>query len=128
MRPSQAKALTRPLLAMLVCCAFSFGAIVTSAFAVDYHSNCVGHGFVSGSSPTDGSFFSRVETGCGTATRYCVIYTSGVFEGQDTAYSGSSCNLWSNSIGTLSECHSTSHTEFDGVFADHTHTPNNYCG
>jgi hypothetical protein len=115
------------LLALLA--AFSFGAIVRTAFAVDYHTTCVGHGFVSGSDPSDGSFFSRVETGCSSTYRTCDIYTGGVWQGgQTTPNSNTTCNAWSRDFGSLSECNSTAHVYNQGVFSAHVHTPNNYCG
>lgn len=117
-----------PLLILLaLSCAFSFGAIVKYAFAVDYHVTCVGHGFVSGSNPTDGSFFSRVESGCGSANRFCYIYVSGTFVG-GLGTGALACNAWSRDYGNYTECHATSHTELVGQFPEHTHKPVNWCG
>jgi len=63
--------MTPLLIGLALICAVSFGAIVRRAFADDYHTNCVGHGFVHGSSQTDGSFYSRVASGCGSGWRSC---------------------------------------------------------
>jgi hypothetical protein len=115
------------LLALLV--AFSFGAIVRVALAVDYHTTCVGHGFVSGGSQTDGSFFSRVETGCSSTYRECSLYTGGNLDGgTSTPDSGTTCNTWSRDFGTYSECDSTAHVSDPAAFSDHVHVPDNYCG
>ena len=113
---------------MLLACSFSFGAIVTVAFADHYHTTCVPHGFVHGDDTNDGSFFARVETGCGGATRRCGLYTYGGFDGDQTVGVTSLCNAWSRTFGaSYSECASTSHTWFSGVFADHVHKAHNYC-
>lgn len=108
--------------------AFSFGAMVTVAFAVSYHTTCVGHGFVEGSSQTDGSFFSRVETGCGSTYRRCEIYTDHIYRGaQITGDTGTTCNAWSRDFGTLTECASTARTYNAGVYSEHSHTAPNWC-
>lgn len=122
------KRLSRDLLLLCVFCAFSFGAIVHVALATSYHTTCVGHGFVSGSSQTDGSFFSRVEVGCGSTYRRCQIYTGGTHMATEVAYDSTTCNLWSNSIGSLSECNSSAHVYNQGVFSDHFHLAPNWCG
>jgi hypothetical protein len=120
---------TRPLLLLLVLCAFSFGAIVRMAFADSYHVTCVGHGFDAGASQTDGSFFARVETGCGSTYRHCALYTSGNWDGeQDTYDAGTTCNAWSRSFGAYSECASSAHVSDQGVFSEHTHVAPNWCG
>ncbi len=119
--------MTPLLIALALICAFSFGAIVKLAFADDYHVNCVGHGFVHGGSQTDGSFFSRVEAGCGSGWRSCDIYVSGSYVG-GLLVGASTCNAWSRSFGTFTECHATSHTEFPPYFGDHVHKASNWCG
>jgi len=124
---------TRPamplgVLLLLLVSAFSFGAITRLALAGHYHSNCVGHGFVHGSSTSDSSFFARVEHGCGTGTKRCAIYTWGSLRGDLTVGGTSTCNLWSHSLGTLSECGSTAHVYYAGVFSDHVHKAHNWCG
>lgn len=123
------RAVPRGVILLALVAAFSFGAIVRVAFAAAYHTACVGHGFVAGSSQTDGSFFSRVETGCSSTFRHCAIYTGGVYMAeQNTPDSTTTCNLWSRDLGTLSECNSTAHVSDSGVFSEHTHIPDNYCG
>ena len=67
--------LSRGIVLLVLLCAFSFGAIVKVALADSYHVTCVGHGFVEGGSQTDGSFFSRVDAGCGSTYRTCAIYS-----------------------------------------------------
>jgi hypothetical protein len=114
------------LLALL--CAFSFGAIVRVALADSYHTTCVGHGFVAGGSQTDGSFFSRIETGCGSTTRQCAIYSGGSYIGSQVATGGSMCNAWSRDFGNYTECASSAHVDNPGVFSDHVHTAPNWCG
>lgn len=119
--------LTGPLLVLALVAAFSFGAIVTIAFADDYHTNCVGHGYLHGSSQTDGSFFGRVELGCGTATRSCDLYVYGSFIGGVSVWNGT-CNVWSRNYGDYTECASTTHVEFQPYFNEHVHKASNWCG
>jgi hypothetical protein len=118
--------LTPTLLLMTLVCAFSFGAIVRLAFADDYHVTCVGHGFVHGSSQTDGSFFARVENGCGSGTRDCDIYVSGSYVGGLSV--GGYCSAWSNDYGAYTECHATAHLTFIPYFNEHVHKASNWCG
>jgi hypothetical protein len=121
--------LTRSLLVLLVVSAFSFGAIVKVAFAASYHTTCVGHGFVAGSSQTDGSFFSRVESGCSSSYRHCAIYSGGVYRGEENIYdTATTCNAWSRAVGDFQECASSAHVSDSGVFSEHTHTAPNWCG
>lgn len=119
--------LPRALVLLSLLCAFSFGAIVKVALASSYHTTCVGHGFVDGASPSDGSFFSRVEVGCGSTYRRCRIYTNGALQGTENAYNTTICNLWSNALGTLQECASSAHIYNEGVFSDHFHLAPNWC-
>src|SRR5215218_6015722 len=75
---------------------FVWGAAVKVALADHYHVACVGHGFVHGDSTTDGSFFARVEAGCGSSLRECELYTHGSFiGGSSVSGSTATCNLWS---------------------------------
>jgi hypothetical protein len=114
---------------LAVLCAFSFGAIVKVALADSYHVTCVGHGFESGGSQTDGSFFSRVETGCGSSYRQCAIYNSGTFIGsQTTPDPFTTCNAWSRDFGGYTECASSAHVSDPIAFSDHVHTAPNWCG
>jgi hypothetical protein len=114
------------LLALL--CAFSFGAIVKVALADSYHVTCVGHGFEAGSSGTDGSFFGRVEAGCGSTYRECTLYTYGALDGSQTVGGTTSmCNVWSRTYGNFVECASTTHVYDQGVFSDHIHLAPNWC-
>jgi hypothetical protein len=121
--------LTAPLLLLALVCSFSFGAIVRIAVADHYHITCVGHGFVHGDSPGDGSFFARVDGGCGSMLRKCDLYTSGSWDGGQTVTGPSAtCTAWSIEFGSFSECASTAHVESDGVFASHVHKAHNWCG
>jgi hypothetical protein len=121
--------LTTPLLLLVLVCSFSFGAIVRVAFAVSYHTTCVGHGFVHGNSTTDGSFYGRVEPGCGSTLRTCDLYTSGSFDGgQIVTGTTATCTAWSRDYGSFTECASTTHVESSGVFSEHVHLPTNWCG
>lgn len=114
---------------LAVVAAFGFGAIVRLAGADHYHSNCVGHGFVHGSSTTDGSFFSRVEAGCGSTYRRCAIYSNGSFRGDEVASnSTTTCNAWSSSFGNYVECLSHAEVYNAGVFSTHDHRAHNWCG
>ena len=117
-----------PLIVLTLCCSFAFAAVVTTAFADHYHVNCVGHGFVHGDNTTDGSFFARVEYGCGTGTRYCAIYNYGSFKGDQLVGGSTTCNLWSQSLGSYAECGSTAHVGYGGVFDTHVHKAHNWCG
>jgi hypothetical protein len=121
--------LTMPLLLLVLVCSFSFGALVRVAFAEHYHTNCVGHGFVHGDSLTDGSFYGRVEPGCGSRLRTCDLYTSGSFiGGQIVTGTTATCSAWSRSYGSFTECASTTHVASSGVFAEHVHLASNWCG
>jgi hypothetical protein len=116
------------LLLLALLCAFSFAAIVKVALAAEYHTACVGHGWVAGSSASDGSFFSRVENGCGSNARECMIYNWGVFIGsQFVGDTTSTCNAWSNSFGSYTECASFARLYDPAAFSEHNHTPDNYC-
>jgi hypothetical protein len=130
MRPVRASSRhSRVLVLLTLFCAFSFGAFVHVAFAASYHVTCVGHGFESGSSQTDGSFFSRVEAGCGSTYRHCAIYTAGGYVGaQDVFDSTTTCNAWSRDFGNYTECASSAHVADSGVFSDHIHLAPNWCG
>jgi hypothetical protein len=107
---------------------FLWGAVVKVALAEHYHVNCVGHGFVHGESTTDGSFFARVEAGCGSTFRRCDLYTNGSFIGGSSASGSLTCNLWSRSLGSYTECASTAHVYSAGLFSDHVHKAHNWCG
>lgn len=94
------------------------------AKAGHYHTNCVGHGMVHGSSTTDGSWFARVEAGCGNPGRKtCVVKSNGVAKYTTYIGSGSSamCNQWS--YGCCTEQTGSATVDFDGVFSSHTHYP-----
>lgn len=120
--------LTKPLLVLALLSAFCFAAIVRVALA-DYHVACVGHGFVNGSSTSDGSFFGRIEAGCGSTLRRCELYTYGSFDGSQTVTGTTAqCNAWSWDFGNYTECASTTHVYNQGVFSNHVHKSNNWCG
>jgi len=122
--------LTTPLLLLVLVCCFSFGAVVRAALAADnFHTTCVPHGFVHGNSFSDGSFFARVDPGCGSTLRRCDLYTWGSFVGGQTVTgSSATCNAWSSDFGTFTECASTAHLANSGVFSDHVHKAANWCG
>jgi hypothetical protein len=108
---------------------FSFGAIVRTAAANHYHTNCVGHGFVHGANTTDGSFFSRVETGCSSDYRRCSIYTNGTWRGEEiTPNLSTTCNAWSEAFGSYVECNAWARVYNPSVFSSHDHLAHNYCG
>jgi len=128
MTPSPRR-ISHGLIVLLLFCAFSFSAIVTIASADHYHTNCVDHGFVHGESTTDGSFFSRVYEGCGSTQRTCKIYSGGAWQGTQTVNSGTgTCNLWSQSLGSFTECASYAKVYSSGVFSEHDHLAHNWCG
>jgi hypothetical protein len=116
------------LVRLALLCAFSFGAIVTIARADSYHVTCVGHGFVEGGSQTDGSFFSRVETGCSSTYYFCAVKVSGSTVGGQEAYGTTTCNAWSRDYGDYTECHGSADVYDQGVFSEHIHTAPNWCG
>jgi hypothetical protein len=112
------------LLALL--CAASFGAIVRVAVAGDnFHApTCgIGHGFVSGSSATDGSFFSRMEPGCNSTERYCGVLAFGGEVGYVTTYGTTgTCNAWSRTWGNFDECTSGARVaSYPGIISMHDH-------
>jgi len=122
--------LTTPLLLLVLLCAFSFGALVRVALADHYHVACVAHGFVHGNYLTDGSFYGRVEPGCGSTLRTCDLYTSGSWIGGVTVTgTTATCTAWSIDFGrSFTECASTTHVESSGVFSKHVHKASNWCG
>jgi hypothetical protein len=126
---SRTSRLTVPLLVLLLACSFSFGAIIKTALAVSYHVTCVGHGFVEGSSQTDGSWFSRVEQGCGSTYRYCEVDQGSTALGSEEAYgtTGGTCNAWSRTFANFSECQGAAWTSNPGVFSYHGHNAPNWC-
>lgn len=94
------------------------------ATASHYHTNCVGHGMVHGSSTTDGSWHARVEAGCGNpGTKTCVVKSNGVAKYTSYVASGtaSTCNQWS--YNCCSEQTGSATVDFNGVFSSHTHYP-----
>jgi hypothetical protein len=114
------------MLALL--CAFSFGAIVRVATAdSSYHVTCVGHGFVEGGSPSDGSFFSRVDDGCNSNYRECAVYSYGTWRGGTTTVLNTLCSAWSRSFGEYTECAGAAYTYDQGVFSAHFHYPQSRC-
>lgn len=121
--------LTWGLLLLVLVCAFSFGAIVQIARADHYHVNCVGHGFVHGSNTSDGLFYAQVQTGCGSTSRSCYLYTNGSFDGGYVVGGVSTtCTAQSTTFGSYTECLSTAHVAAAGVFSDHVHKAHNWCG
>lgn len=116
------------LVVLALICSASFGAIVAVALADDYHTTCVGHGFVHGGSQTDGSFFGRIESGCAANGRSCNLYTYGSAIGYLGVGGNALCNNWSRDYGNYTECASTTHTYAPGVFSDHVHKASNWCG
>jgi hypothetical protein len=121
--------MTARALIVILLSGFVWGAVVRVALADHYHVNCVGHGFVHGESTTDGSFFARVEQGCGVTLRTCDLYTNGSFiGGQVVSAAGTTCNAWSRNYGSYSECASTAHVYARDLFGEHVHKAHNWCG
>jgi hypothetical protein len=110
------------LMLLAAICAFSFGMIVKVALADSYHVTCVGHGFVTGGSVNDGSFFSRVEPGCSAVYRYCGLKVSGSTVGSQEAYGNSgNCNAAGRDFGDFNECLAAADVYDQGVFSEHNH-------
>jgi hypothetical protein len=125
---SKSNGLSFGVLLLALLCAFSFGAIVRVATAdVSYHVNCVGHGFVGGDAPNDGSFFARVDGGCGSPYRECAIYSYGVWRGGQSASATTICNSWSRTWGEYTECAGSAYAYSQGVFSAHFHYAPNRC-
>lgn len=116
--------MSRGVLLLALLCAVSFGAIVRVALAGDNnHVACVEHGFYSGGSNNDGSFFSRVYQGCGSSDRYCaIVNASGTVLGANESYNTTgTCNTWSNDFGSFYECTAGARVNNPGVFSQHDH-------
>jgi hypothetical protein len=111
----------------LLLAAFAFLARPAPSPAVEYHTNCVGHGWVAGASPSDGSAFSRIETGCGSTARECKLYNWGVYLGSQTTTT-TTCNAWLMTYGNYTECASYAKVNFPAQWSEHNHTPDGYCG
>lgn len=97
-----------------------------TAFAAHYHTNCVGHGFVHGSSTTDNAFHARVEAGCGNpGSKNCVLRSTNgaIFIASHSIAAGvnQGCNAFSN-YGFW-ERSSKATVDFNGVFVSHDHFP-----
>jgi hypothetical protein len=116
--------LTPLLVVGAVSLAAAWGFAAQTAVSGHYHTNCVGHGLVHGGSTTDGSFHSRVESGCGGGWKTCSLYTSYSLRGTSYALDPSSCNFW---VGTGTECASEAHVDYDGIFSSHIHWAHNWC-
>jgi hypothetical protein len=115
------------LVVLALVCAFSFGAIIKVATASSYHVTCVAHGFVEGGSQTDGSYFARVDSGCGSTWRTCAIYSYNSYRGAQIAYNSGVCNAWSRDFGDYTECAGSADVYDPGVFSDHFHYAPNWC-
>lgn len=114
---------------LCVVCAFALGYVAQVAWADHWHTNCVTHGFVHGASNGDGSFFARVDPGCGSTGRTCSLYSSGGYVGGETvAGTTTTCNAWSRNFGNFTECASTAHVQASGIFSSHVHKAHNWCG
>jgi uncharacterized membrane protein len=103
------------------------GFATQTAVGNHYHTTCVGNGFVHGTSTTDDSFHSRVESvgGCGSGQRICTLYTHGAYRGGSDAYDPGTCNFWE---GSGTECASEAHVDYNGTWASHVHYAHNWCG
>lgn len=109
---------------MLVTALGAFLVFNSTASASHYHTNCVGHGLVHGSSTTDGSWHARVEGGCGNpGMKTCQVrsatstwYTSYIGTGNPAT-----CNQWSN--GCCNEQTGSAYVDFNAVFSAHSHYP-----
>lgn len=98
----------------------------TTAQAVEYHTNCVGHGWVAGASHSDGSAFSRVEAGCDSSIRTCKLYNYGTYLGGSSSTT-TLCSAWLRDYGNYTECASYAKVAYPAVFSEHNHTPDDYC-
>ena len=92
------------LIVLALVAAFSFSAIVTTALANHFHTvNGIGHGFVHGSSTTDGSFFSRIDSHTPSYGFWadCTVYGNGGLTtiASDSQAYGATCNAWSGGTG-----------------------------
>jgi hypothetical protein len=125
---TESNGLSTGLVVLALICAFSFGAIVRAATADSYHVTCVAHGFVEGGSQTDGSYFSRVDPGCGSTVRGCDIYSYNTYRGGQTAYgAGTTCNVWSREFGDYTECAGAAYLYDPAAFSSHFHYAPNRC-
>ena len=116
--------LSHGVLLLALLCAVSFGAIVRVALAGDNnHVACVEHGFYSGGSNTDGSFFGRVYQGCSSTDRYCGLLNNGSLFGAEEVFdAGSTCNAWSRTFSlSINECTASARVKDIGVFTQHDH-------
>lgn len=95
-----------------------------TASAGHYHTNCVGHGLVHGSSTTDNSWHSRVEGGCGNPGMKSCLVKSGGGTTYYASYIGTgnpaTCNQWSNYCCGEQSGYAT--VDFNAVFSSHNHS------
>lgn len=121
----------RSLLLALIACTLLLIVGSNKAWAGHYHTNCVGHGLVHGSSTTDGAVHSRVEAGCGNpGQKNCKVRVAGYYDSNGNPVNFAwewvagganvTCNAFSN-LGAGKEQISHATVDFDGVFASHAH-------
>lgn len=113
--------------------AFSFAAIVKVAIAGHYHEYFnVRHGFVHGSSTTDGSFHGRTDNyGGWPEYNYCAVGdTSRGLYADEWTYGTDLCNIWSGVYsGSKDECLGASANEVTGgILSYHNHYSHYYTG
>lgn len=122
-------AVPRGVIALAAIAAASLGALTELASADHFHTNCVPHGFVHGTSTGDGSFHARVEGGCGNpGKKTCTLYIYNAPYGSSEevgAGDSTTCNAWSYAGGR--ECAATARVDFDSVFESHPHNAHNWC-
>lgn len=104
--------------AMIATCALVV--VASPASANHYHTSCVGHGFVHGSSTTDNSWHSG---GCGNSgKKSCLVRMEGATYYASYVGTGNpaTCNQWSNYC--CGELAGYATVDFDGVFSSHSHS------
>jgi hypothetical protein len=122
---------------LVLAASFVFGALIKTAFAVEYHTTgCTPHGWVAGASPSDGSFFSRTDgrSPCPQSGPACYIDSAGnPYPGSPirgyASESADLCSAWSNDwfTATPTECHWRAEVGTYSLVL-HVHVANNYCG
>jgi hypothetical protein len=100
-----------------------------SVSAAHYHTTCVGHGFVHGSSTTDNAMHSRIEAGCGNwSLKRCRFYHTEQ-GGFSSGYSdvpvnvAQTCDHFIPSTAGYGEQSAQAHVLFDTAFTNHAHFP-----
>lgn len=108
----QSRVRHRGVVLLVLLAATAFSAIISAAVAGHWHNYACGgscsiyHGFVHGSSTTDGSYFARINDHAPDRYAYwsdCWVYGNYTIVSFDEGATGAGCNAWTGSVGFYNE-------------------------